>query len=76
VSPEDAAKVLADVRLPPSGLRGTQLTGTAVDVAERLRDLVSRSAADELMVTATTHDPAVKLRTLELLAGQWPLDAA
>jgi hypothetical protein len=45
-------------------------------VTERLRALADRTGADELMVTATAHDPAVRERTLELLAKEWPLTEA
>jgi luciferase family oxidoreductase group 1 len=74
VTPERAEEILAgvhDERL--TALRGTQLTGTGETVAERLRGLVQRTEADELMVTATAHEGAVRERTLELLAKAWPL---
>jgi luciferase family oxidoreductase group 1 len=77
VTPEEAERVLAgisDERL--TALRGTQLTGTGEVVTERLRALADRTGADELMVTATAHDPAVRERTLELLAKAWPLTEA
>jgi luciferase family oxidoreductase group 1 len=77
VTPEEAERVLAgisDERL--TALRGTQLTGTGEVVTERLRALAERTGADELMVTATAHDPAVRERTLELLAKEWPLTEA
>jgi luciferase family oxidoreductase group 1 len=74
VSPEEAERVLAridDERL--AALRGTQVTGTGDEVAERLRALVRRTGADELMVTSTAHDGQVRERSLELLAKAWPL---
>ncbi|MDQ4084619.1 MAG: LLM class flavin-dependent oxidoreductase [Actinomycetota bacterium] len=74
VTPEEAERFLAgvdDERL--AALRGTQVTGTGEQVAERLRRLVGRTGADELMVTATAHDGAVRERSLELLAKAWPL---
>jgi luciferase family oxidoreductase group 1 len=72
VAPEEAARVLAgldDERL--TSLRGTQVTGTGEEAAERLRALVERTCADELMVTATAHDGAVRERSLEMLAKAW-----
>jgi luciferase family oxidoreductase group 1 len=74
VTPEEAEQMLADVdeeRL--TGLPGTQVTGTGEEVVEELRSLVARTGADELMVTTTAHDGAVRERTLELLAKAWPL---
>jgi luciferase family oxidoreductase group 1 len=74
VTPERAEEILADVhdeRL--TALRGTQLTGTGEEVAEKLRRLARRTGADELMVTATAHDGEVRQRSLELLAKAWPL---
>ena len=73
VRPEEAAPVLASL---PAGsleaLPGTQLTGTGDDVAAALRRLAGKVGAQEVMVTATTHDPAVRERSLELLAKAWP----
>jgi luciferase family oxidoreductase group 1 len=74
VTPEEAERMLAgidDERL--ATLRGTQVTGTGEQAAERLRRLAERTGADELMVTATAHDGAVRERSLELLAKSWPL---
>jgi hypothetical protein len=42
-------------------------------VSDELQSLAQRTGADELMVTATTHDPSVREHTLELLAKTWPL---
>jgi luciferase family oxidoreductase group 1 len=74
VTPAEAERILADVddeRL--AALPGTQLAGTGEDVAAELRALAKRTGADELMVTATAHDGAVRERSLELLAKAWPL---
>ncbi len=43
-------------------------------VAE-LRQLAADTGADELMVTASTHGVAERLRSLELLAAAWGLEA-
>jgi luciferase family oxidoreductase group 1 len=79
VSPDDAVQVLAEYEragFPVDTVAGTQVTGTGPDVSARLHDLAARTGADEIMVTATAHDPAVRVRTLELLAGAWGLAAA
>jgi luciferase family oxidoreductase group 1 len=46
-----------------------QLAGSAERVAEGLRALVTRTKADELMLTAATYDVADRVRSLELLDG-------
>ena len=66
VSPDEAARRLARVEDVPGG---TRHVGTPADVGRALRDLVAASGADELMVVATTHDVATRIRTLEHLAG-------
>ncbi|MGH8826119.1 MAG: LLM class flavin-dependent oxidoreductase [Jiangellaceae bacterium] len=74
VTPDQAERILAgidDERL--ASIPGTQITGTSSDVSDELQSLAQRTGADELMVTATTHDPSVRERTLELLAKTWPL---
>lgn len=74
VSPEEAEQLL--VSLPGGAvgaLPGTQLTGTGDDVAAALRALAGEVGAQEVMVTTTAHDPAVRERSLELLAKAWPL---
>lgn len=45
-----------------------QIVGSVTDVAERLRDLASRSHAAEIMVQTQIHDPAARLRSYTLLA--------
>ena len=45
-----------------------QAVGGPATVARRLDDLVSATAADELMVTTMVHDPADRLRSFRLLA--------
>ena len=44
-------------------------------VAE-LRRLAADTGADELMVTASTHGVAERVRSLELLAAAWGLGSA
>ncbi len=53
-----------------------QAIGSPQTVAERIAELLRRTAADELMVTAMVHDPADRLRSLRLvrsLFGDEPL---
>src|SRR4051794_30622421 len=42
--------------------------GTVAEVRQRLADLVARTGADELMLTAQIHDHAARLRSFELAA--------
>lgn len=49
----------------------TQFVGTARQVAERLDQLRDATGADELIVTTITHDHADRVRSYELLAGEW-----
>jgi alkanesulfonate monooxygenase SsuD/methylene tetrahydromethanopterin reductase-like flavin-dependent oxidoreductase (luciferase family) len=44
-----------------------QLVGSADRVAEGLRALVTRTHANELMLTAATFDVADRVRSLELI---------
>ncbi|NLS10781.1 LLM class flavin-dependent oxidoreductase [Nesterenkonia sp. MY13] len=46
----------------------TRFLGTADQVAEQLDVLQRATGADELLISTTTHDPAVRLRSFELLA--------
>ncbi|MEV8638225.1 LLM class flavin-dependent oxidoreductase [Streptosporangium sp. NPDC051023] len=49
----------------------TQFVGSPRTVAERLRVLRDVTGADELLVTTITHDHADRVRSYELLAGEW-----
>jgi luciferase family oxidoreductase group 1 len=48
-----------------------QLIGSAERVVEGLRDLVHRTKADELMLTATTYDLEDRLTSLTLISDHW-----
>lgn len=48
-----------------------QLIGSAERVVEGLRQLVHRTKADELMLTAATHDVGDKIRSLDLIDAAW-----
>jgi luciferase family oxidoreductase group 1 len=45
--------------------------GTPETVRERLEQFVRTTGADELIVSATLHDPAARRRSYELLASLW-----
>jgi alkanesulfonate monooxygenase SsuD/methylene tetrahydromethanopterin reductase-like flavin-dependent oxidoreductase (luciferase family) len=68
-SPEDAVDHpdLADA----PRLVTNRIVGEVSDVVARLRELASKTAANELMVTAVAFDLAARERSLELLAGRW-----
>jgi len=74
--PETAAEVLAQIEGGPleqvlAQLPGTQVATTADRAAVQLQELVDRTRADELLVTATTHDVATRVETLERLVAAW-----
>ena len=45
--------------------------GTPEKVAEQMAEFAERTGADELITVTYAHDPAVRDRSLELVAGQW-----
>jgi alkanesulfonate monooxygenase SsuD/methylene tetrahydromethanopterin reductase-like flavin-dependent oxidoreductase (luciferase family) len=49
----------------------TQFVGTAAQVVGHLRRLQEATEADELVITTITHDHADRVRSYELLAGEW-----
>ncbi|RYV49662.1 LLM class flavin-dependent oxidoreductase [Pengzhenrongella frigida] len=76
VTPDDAAKTLAGLRGTAlddvlAQLPGTQIATTTPAAVAALERLVEASGADELLVTATTHDVATRIDTLERLAAAW-----
>ena len=48
-----------------------QLAGSTERVVEGLRNLVARTKADELMLTAATYHVDDRIRSLELIAAAW-----
>jgi luciferase family oxidoreductase group 1 len=48
-----------------------QLIGSVERVVEGLRDLVQRTKADELMLTAATYDVEDRMRSLSLINAHW-----
>ncbi len=74
--PRTAAEVLAGVDDGPlaavlAQLPGTQVATTTDRAVAELQDLVDRTRADELLVTATTWDVSTRIDTLERLRGAW-----
>ncbi len=53
----------------------TQFVGTADEVAERLETLQRVTGADELVVTSVTYRNVDRLRSHELIAKRWGLNA-
>ncbi|MFF3063865.1 LLM class flavin-dependent oxidoreductase [Oerskovia sp. NPDC057915] len=51
----------------------TRFVGSPETVVERLETLARVTAADEIVVTTATHDPADRARSFELLAHHWGL---
>ncbi|MDT7552999.1 MAG: hypothetical protein QOI16_1535, partial [Pseudonocardiales bacterium] len=49
----------------------TQFVGTPARVADQLETLRDATGADELVITTITHDHADRVRSYELLAGEW-----
>ena len=49
----------------------TQFTGSPEQVADQLEQLREATGADELIITTITHDHADRVRSYELLAGEW-----
>ena len=62
-TPQDLAVV--------AGYRRLQVVGTPVQVRERLEALVAEAPTDEVMVTTVVYDHAARLRSYELLAGEY-----
>ncbi|CAM5560130.1 LLM class flavin-dependent oxidoreductase [Streptomyces aurantiogriseus] len=49
----------------------TQFAGSPGTVADLLEQLQEATSADELLITTITHDHADRVRSYELLAGEW-----
>ncbi|NLU75693.1 LLM class flavin-dependent oxidoreductase [Streptomyces sp. HNM0575] len=61
----DADRALVQDRLD------TQFTGSPGHVADQLEQLQEATDADELLITTITHDHRDRVRSYELLAGEW-----
>ena len=76
-SPEEAASVVMsdDEAAYVADALATHFIGSPDTVVEGLRRLVSRTGADEVMVSTRIHDVAARRESLALLASHWGLDA-
>jgi luciferase family oxidoreductase group 1 len=76
LSPEEAMMNLsAEDQARMESMRATALMGAPEQAAEKIRALASSLELDELVVCTWTHDPAVQLRSFELLAQVFDLPA-
>ncbi|MEZ5257291.1 MAG: LLM class flavin-dependent oxidoreductase [Ilumatobacteraceae bacterium] len=48
--------------------RASQIVGDPTSVERQLRELAERTQANELMITTMVHDPALRIRSYELVA--------
>ncbi|WP_407341691.1 LLM class flavin-dependent oxidoreductase [Pengzhenrongella phosphoraccumulans] len=76
VTPDAAAATLAGLRGTAAEevlaqLPGTQIATTAEAAVEELDRLIETTRADELLITATTHDVRTRLDTLTHLNSAW-----
>jgi luciferase family oxidoreductase group 1 len=62
-------------RAAAEGMPSNAIIGGPERAVAELRQLAADTGADELMVTASTHGVAERVRSLELLAGAWGLPA-
>ncbi|HEX2283183.1 MAG TPA: LLM class flavin-dependent oxidoreductase [Thermomicrobiales bacterium] len=53
--------------------RKNQIVGSPATVRPQIEDLVSRTRADEIMITSHIHDHGARLHSYELLAGEFGL---
>jgi alkanesulfonate monooxygenase SsuD/methylene tetrahydromethanopterin reductase-like flavin-dependent oxidoreductase (luciferase family) len=63
-------------RAAAEAMPSNAIIGAPATVVAQLRQLAADTGADELMVSASTHGVAERLRSLELLAAAWGLDPA
>ena len=69
MSPQDAA---AHPALPAAQqMRSSRILGTPASAVAQIETLARNTAADEIMVSTTTHRLEDRLRSLELLAASW-----
>jgi alkanesulfonate monooxygenase SsuD/methylene tetrahydromethanopterin reductase-like flavin-dependent oxidoreductase (luciferase family) len=58
-------------REPVTDRSDTQFVGTPGQVADQFDQLRDATKADELIVTAITHDHADRIRSYRLLSEEW-----
>ena len=63
-------------RQPPANIEAIRMvTGAPSTVRDIYEELLSRSGADELMLMCSTHDPADRIRSYELIAEAFGLES-
>lgn len=70
--PPDEAAVHADIETARS-MPSNRIVGSPTTVSAGIADLIERTHADEIMVSTMTHGLPERIRTLELVAQQWPV---
>lgn len=74
LAPEQAAREYSATELPQlEQLRARSLVGSAPQVGAKLRALAGALQLDELVLITWAHDPQVRRRSYELLAGEFSL---
>lgn len=73
---DDIERVVPSGLLELAGGHGVQMVGTPDEVTAQLEEFVARHDLDEVITTTYTHDPAMRVRSAELLAAAWGLPAA
>ncbi|MGY1771750.1 LLM class flavin-dependent oxidoreductase [Blastococcus sp. SYSU D00813] len=63
-------------RAAAEAMPSNAVVGSPATVVEDLRRLAADTGADELMLSASTHGVAERVRSLELVAGAWGLPGA
>ncbi|WP_462419065.1 LLM class flavin-dependent oxidoreductase [Kytococcus sp. Marseille-QA3725] len=70
---EDIDRVVPQDLLQLADGHGIRMVGDPQQVTERLEAFVDRYQLDEVITTTYTHDPAMRVRSAELLADAWGL---
>lgn len=77
LAPDEAARVWSDlditIRSRVEQTLRVSAVGSPATAAAQLEKIVAETRADELICTAYHHDPAARIRALELIAEAWGL---
>ena len=73
-TPEEA--LVDPERAAAEAMPSNAIVGTPDAVAAQLHELARQTGADELMLSASTHGAAERVRSLELIAQAWGVPAA
>lgn len=73
---EDVTRVVPEELLRLADGHGIRMVGDPATVVGQLEEFVERHDLDEVITTTYTHDPALRVRSAELLAEAWGLDGA